>query len=90
MAASLRKIRDIFMDDWDPIGVKGAPGAVDEYDSYIMPLYSILRTEPSGRDIIRYLRSAENRMGLSTEGPALRRVAQKLLQIDLSHDEHHE
>jgi hypothetical protein len=39
MAANLRRIRSVLMDDWDPIGVQGVPEAADEYDSYVMPIY---------------------------------------------------
>jgi len=54
MAASIRKIRHVFMHDWDPIGV----GAMDdwpedEYDGYVMPMYSLLRQRKTRRPFPR-------------------------------------
>ena len=43
MAASIRKIRHVFLHEWDPIGIGNVEGwPEDEYDSYVMPVYSIL------------------------------------------------
>lgn len=36
------QIRHVFIDVWDPIGVKDEPGAQNEYDSYIGPIYEML------------------------------------------------
>jgi len=32
------------MNEWDPIGVKGIPGAHDEYDSYVSAIHKMLIT----------------------------------------------
>lgn len=91
MAASIRKIREIFMHDWDPIGVGKLGWPDDEYDSYIMPVYDILRGQRSERAIIDYLRWAETEnIGLNPPCERLKAVAQKLLQIDVSQDELHQ
>jgi hypothetical protein len=46
MAESIRKIRHVFMHEWDPIGVGEDPNCPeDEYDSYVMPMYSLLRQQ---------------------------------------------
>jgi len=85
MAASLRRLRRVLM-DWDPIGVHGIPEAADEYDSYTMPIYSILRNR-SAEALLDYLRWMTEHMGLPASRDSLRPIAMKLLQIDLSHDE---
>jgi len=72
--------------DWDPIGVHGIPEAADEYDSYTMPIYSILRNR-SAEALLDYLRWMTEHMGLPASRDSLRPIAMKLLQIDLSHDE---
>ena len=91
MAASIRRIREIFMQDWDPIGIHDMRGAEDEYDSYIMPVYSILREQPSEQALIDYLRWVETkRMEVHPPQKRLKLVAEKLLQIDVSQDELHQ
>jgi hypothetical protein len=88
MAASIRRIREIFMHDWDPIGVGAINWAEDEYDSYIQPVYDILRGQRSENAIVDYLRWVETeRIGLNPPRGRLPAVAQKLLQIDVTQDE---
>src|SRR4051812_42798160 len=87
MAASVRSIRSVLMDDWDPIGVRDIPEAADEYASYAMPIYSILRQRRSEDALLDYLRWMTEHMGLPATRDSLRPFAAKLLRIDLSHDE---
>jgi hypothetical protein len=89
MAASLRAIRSVLLQDWDPIAVRGLPEAQDEYDSYAMPLYTILRQHPSVDSLVDHLYHLETEhMGLIRIGRHhLRPVAEKLLGIDVSADE---
>jgi hypothetical protein len=88
MAASIRRIREIFLKDWDPIGIGDDPDAQDEYDMYIMPSYSILRQRPSEQALVDYLYWVEtDRMGFDPPRTGLEAVAQKLLLIDVSQDE---
>src|SRR5689334_16294613 len=87
MAVSVRSIRSVLMNDWDPIGVRDIPQAADEYDSYVMPIYTILRERRSEDALLNYLRWTTEHMGLSASRNSLRPIAAKLLQIDLSHDE---
>ena len=35
-----QKVKNILMQDWDPIGVQAIPEAQDEYDSYVPTIYS--------------------------------------------------
>ena len=55
IAVTLGRIRSVLLEDWDPIGIRGIPGAADEYDSYAMPIYSILRQHRSEEALLDYL-----------------------------------
>ena len=46
------KVREILMQEWDPIGVRGVPEAQDEYDSYVGRVYVMLMDEGATREAI--------------------------------------
>ena len=91
MAASLRRIRHIFMHDWDPIGI----GSIEdwrenEYDAYVMPVYTILRQQKGERALWEYLAQVyEHIMGVRAAPLAFREQAEKFLEIDVREDELH-
>lgn len=89
MAESILKIRQIYMNDWDPIGVHYMEGcSQDEYDAYIYPVYGILRQSRSKEAIIDYLHRIEtDHIGMPHPIERLEPIADALLQIDVSHDE---
>jgi hypothetical protein len=87
MAASIRSIQSVLMQEWDPIGVRGVPEAADEYDSYIMPVYQILRERRSENALLDYMEWMLDRMGLAASRKSLRPIAGKLLQINIEEDE---
>jgi hypothetical protein len=50
---------------WDPIGVAGIPQARDEYDGYVGPVFTLLRSGASDLEISAHLEQiVETRMGL--------------------------
>jgi hypothetical protein len=49
------QMRHILLDTWDPIGVKDAQNAQDEYDSYIGKLYDLLASGAPDSDLVDYL-----------------------------------
>lgn len=61
------RIREILMRDWDPIGVAGAPEAIDEYDSYGAQVYLMLMEQRATTDVVTsyLLEIATKNMGLS-------------------------
>ena len=60
-----RELRQILMNEWDPIGVAGIPEAADEYDSYLGQIAERLRRGESGDEIGDYLTWVEEEwMGL--------------------------
>ena len=88
MADSVRRIRHVFMHDWNPIGVDGLPE--DEYDSYVMPLYSLLRQQKGESALTPYLAQVYDYIrGERLPPDTFRYAAQKFLQIDVSQDEIH-
>jgi hypothetical protein len=91
MAANIRKIRDVFLHGWDPIGIGNvADWPQDEYDSYVMPVYSILRQRKGEAALLDYLVRVHYHInGTTIAREKLREVAAKFLQIDVSQDEIH-
>lgn len=66
MAASLRAIRTVLLEDWDPCFVRDAPQAHDEYDSYVLQFYGMLRNGTSEAQLAEYLHHVETHwMGLT-------------------------
>ena len=55
--AKLRMIQVVLLWSWDPIGVRGIPEAVDEYDSYAQFVLQMLETGVSDGEIADYLTS---------------------------------
>src|SRR5262249_3380405 len=50
------RVRKILLQDWDPIGVKDAPEAIDEYDAYADKAYVMLMDDrATADDIAAYL-----------------------------------
>jgi hypothetical protein len=78
-------IRLVLLHDWDPIGVKDAPEAQDEYDSYVGRVYRWLASGASETEIAGRLREIESDdMGLSAVDSArLLPVARKLRALDI-------
>lgn len=79
-------IRQVFFQDWDPIGVNSNPKLSHEYDSYIAPVYRILTGSRSEDDLIGFLfRIEHDQIATGCESPEqLRPVARKLLALDVT------
>ncbi len=61
----LRAVGEVLHYVWDPIGVAGAPQARDEYDGYVGPVFTLLRSGATAPEISAHLeRIADERMGL--------------------------
>jgi hypothetical protein len=83
--AQRRLIRNVLMEHWDPIGVRGIEDAEDEYDSYSDRTYVMLMDEQaSTKDIADYLLDvATNHMGLS-DVDWLRLVSERTADVIIS------
>jgi len=63
------RVRELFMREWDPIGVAGMPEAADEYDTYVDAAYVMLMDQNADAGAIAaFLTDIETRhMGLSSD-----------------------
>jgi len=60
-----RQMRVVLVRDWDPIGVGDAPGAFDEYFSYVRGAYDVAVETRSPEAVAQHLIEIEcDRMGL--------------------------
>ena len=65
---------------WDPIGVAGAPGARDEYHSYLPKVFALVRDNANPKDIVAHLTTIEEKsMGLSAANPMRAQAAVEAL-----------
>lgn len=75
-------IRQVLIEDWDPIGVRGVPEASDEYDAYIGRLYRILFDRRPIDELVNCLEQIEREeICVSTSEQVRRWVAGKLLAL---------
>ena len=63
------RVRTLFMEQWDPIGVRGCEGAEDEYDTYADKAYVMLMQDRAAAETIAdyLLNVATDRMGFSVD-----------------------
>jgi len=59
-----RELREVAMENWDPIGVAGFPEAADEYDAYLGQIVKRLRDALSTQELGQFLTSLTAYMGL--------------------------
>jgi hypothetical protein len=58
--AKLRMVKVILHWVWDPIGVRGLEGAVDEYGAYAPHVLELLERGSSDAEVAAYLRRVES------------------------------
>lgn len=67
-----RRIGDLLLRHWDPIGVKNEPKARDEYDSYVGGVYRLLVSGASAKEIAKHLVDMETRqLGFEDTDPKM-------------------
>jgi hypothetical protein len=71
------RVREVLMQEWDPIGVRDVPQAQDEYDQYVGEVYVMLMDQRATEEAISaYLYDiATNYMGLSPRPELVERSA---------------
>lgn len=77
----LKRCDEVLHYVWDPIGVSGAPGARDEYDSYLPQVFARVRDNVDAKEIAKFLTEVETRsMGLRASTEHALTVAEVLLE----------
>lgn len=80
--AKLRMVRVVLLWAWDPIGVRGIPEAVDEYDDYAPAVLHMLENGASDQQIADYLTSVvRDRMELRPNPRADKDIAAMLREL---------
>ena len=75
-------VRLVLLVDWDPIGIFGYTGAMDEYDGYATDICDLIRAGASRETLIHHLDTIEKqRMSSRGERPVQAEVADKLLRL---------
>jgi hypothetical protein len=76
-------IRHVFLNVWDPIGIRDEPNAQDEYDGYIGRAFELLMSKASDAELDEYLNWIVRRMGMDASRKSFADVIQALHAIDL-------
>jgi hypothetical protein len=76
-------IRRVFLNVWDPIGVRDAPMAQDEYDGYLGGMFELLMRDASDAELKAYLDRCVDRMGMDSSRHSDADVIKALRSIDL-------
>jgi hypothetical protein len=75
----IEKIRDVLINDWDPIGVGDNPNLREEYDSTLSPLLAALSKGAGEDELSSILAAAETRFGVSGDNARRERTVTKLM-----------
>ena len=76
------RLREVFMAEWDPIGVGGLPGADDEYNGYVIPILALLEQGKAGSDLFNYMWWVEREhMGLDGDAERTKAKAHQLYAL---------
>jgi len=80
------KVREVFLNTWDPIGIADEPNAQNEYDNYIGPIYDLLVSKADDAALVEYLYWAvyENMGFDAATKEDMRDTVSALRKIDLS------
>ena len=77
-------IKNILMDDWDPIGVNDTPYAKAEYDGYALMITGMLYNGATEDQIVDYLNSVVSQeFGLIANELISKSVAKKIFLLEL-------
>ena len=81
------KMRQILLEDWDPIGRKNFPEkarqkTIDEYDSYLASIEKLLQDGADESEIRDFLKASESKdMGVQRASTYSERAAAKIIKI---------
>jgi hypothetical protein len=76
------KVREVLLNDWDPIGIRDVPTAQDEYDGYVMTIVQMILSGKSLLELCERLLEIEiDAMGLKGDKNRASSVADKLRNL---------
>lgn len=75
-----RRVDEVIHYLWDPIGVSEIPQSRDEYFSYYPKVFSLLIEKAGEEEIVEYLLSIQEDMGLPA-GPESNKRAHEIVEI---------
>jgi hypothetical protein len=80
-----RRIGEVLLRHWDPIGIADVPEAQDEYEEYVGGVYRLLASGASARQIAEHLVDIEARqLGFKDTKPdMLIPLAERLKRLDI-------
>jgi hypothetical protein len=81
------EIHRVFLEVWDPIGIKDEPNAQDEYDSYIGRTFELLLANADDKALDDYLTWVAGRMGMDASRSTHADIIAALRAIDLREPE---
>jgi hypothetical protein len=82
MTVGLDALKQLLLNEWDPIGVRGAAGAEDEYDSYAGDVAEMLADGAGAEAIARFLGIVEtDHIGLALRPDRNLAVARRAVAI---------
>jgi hypothetical protein len=76
-------IRHVFLEVWDPIGIREEPNAQDEYDGYVGRAFELLMGNATDAELEAYLVWVVERMGMDASRHSHADVIQALRAINL-------
>ncbi len=76
------RVRELLLQDWDPIGIQRIPEVQDEYDSYVPGICLLLQRTDSVETVFDRLWQLETEvMGLPGDRERTRRFAEHLVEL---------
>lgn len=79
-----KKVKEILMNDWDPIGIKSNPNAKAEYDTFALRIIGMLYNGANESQIREYLNQVTSKeLDLAINDEVSRRVSKKLVELNL-------
>lgn len=77
------EIRSVFLEVWDPIGIRDEPNAQNEYDSYIGRAFELLMANATDAKFAEYLDWIVEGMGMDSSRSSPADVIEALRAIPL-------
>ncbi len=75
-------IREILLQEWDPIGINDEPGAQHEYDAYVAEVDALVVRKAKEQEIFQHLWEIETGyMGLAGNREKTEAVAKRLSEL---------